>query len=160
MARIGCLLVRDFPLAAVVRTNPELKDHPFAITLGDGARAELICVSVRALRFGIRPGMTVAQATAIAPDLLAIGHSESAERAASDALLDVGQSLSPVIEDGGPGLVYLDLSGLSAIFADERELASEAARRAMRVGMQIEVGIAPTREVANLAARCGGTRII
>ena len=30
-ARIACILVADFPVAAVVRANPELRDRPFAL---------------------------------------------------------------------------------------------------------------------------------
>ena len=29
--RIACLMVADFPLAAVMRTNPELRERPFAV---------------------------------------------------------------------------------------------------------------------------------
>ena len=55
--------------------------------------------------------MTVAQARALIPDLAVINPSPAAERAAADALIDVAESISPVVEEGAPGCVWLDLTG-------------------------------------------------
>src|SRR5438067_1712297 len=38
MAPIACILVYDFPLAALVRANPAVRDNPFAISRGQGPR--------------------------------------------------------------------------------------------------------------------------
>jgi len=42
----------------------------------------------------------------------------------------------------------------------EDEIAAELVRRVRKVGMEPTVGIAASRELATLAARCGGIRII
>src|SRR6266446_4400908 len=85
-ARIACILVADFPLAAIMRANPELRERPFALTRAAGERrstdgngaltrsagchphSELSQVSTQARAVGVRPGMTVAQARALIPD--------------------------------------------------------------------------------------------
>ncbi len=158
--RIACLLVKDFPLAAAMRANPELRTVAFALSIGKGPRAPLGYVSGAARSAGIVAGMTVAQANAVAPDLTVVPRNPALEQAAADALLDAAQSFSPVVEDGGPGRVYLDLAGLSGLYGAEDNMAGELARRVRQVGMEAEIGIAANKEVAYLAARCGGNRII
>jgi len=196
-ARIACLLVADFPLAAIVRANPALRDRPFALTRapadrrssnGTGAPRGAGCaphsalshVSSQAQSIGVRPGMTVAQARALIPDLAILNPSPAAERAAADALLDVAESISPVVEERAPGCVWLDLTGSARFYRPsdaaqnnshdthataatvtvEESLAAELVRRARRVGLEAAVGLAAGKEIARLAALCGGARVI
>ncbi len=158
--RIACLLVKDLPLAATVRANPELRQASFALSIGKGPRAPLGCVSAAARSVGIVPGMTVAQARAVAPDLAVLARNPALEQAAADALLDVAESFSPVVEDGGPGRVYLDLAGLGGLYGGEEEMVAELLRRLRQIGMEAGIGIAANKDIAYLAARCGGTRVI
>lgn len=163
--RIACLLVKDLPLAAMVRANPELRDAAFALSIGKGPRALLGFVSAPARRAGVVSGMTVAQAGAVAPDLAVFARNPALEQAAADALIDVAESFSPIVEDGGfnsgaLGRVYLDLAGLSGLYGAENEMAAEIGRRVRQVGMEAEIGIAANKDIAYLAARCGGIRVI
>jgi protein ImuB len=158
--RIACLLVKDLPLAATVRANPELRERAFALSIGKGSRAPLGFVSSAARRAGVFPGMTVAQASAVVPDLMVLARNPALEQAAADALLDAAESFSPVVEDGEPGRVYLDLAGLGGLYGGEDEMAAELTRRIRQVGMEADVGIAASKDIAYLAARCGGARII
>jgi protein ImuB len=192
-ARIACILVVDFALAAVMRANPELRERPFALTRirerqgAYSAHSELSQVSAPARALGVRAGMTVAQARALIPELAVINASPAAERAAADALIDVAQSISPVVEEAIPGCVWVDLTGSERFYrhtrdagktarstrnpddigdgdeacvAVEEEIAAELARRARRIGLDAAVGIASDKEIARLAARCGGVRVI
>ncbi|MGO9058030.1 MAG: hypothetical protein ACLQU2_11700 [Candidatus Binataceae bacterium] len=158
--RIACLLVKDLPVAAMVRANPDLRETAFALSLGKGPRAPLGFVSVPARHAGVVPGMTAAQAGAVASDLTVFARNDALEQAAADALLDVAESFSPVVEDGGSGRVYLDLAGLGGLYGSENDMALELARRVRQVGMEAEIGIAANKEIAYLAARCGGVRTI
>src|SRR6266851_3428142 len=120
MARIACLAIKDFSLAALIRANPDLQNLPFAVTHGHGPRAELTIIT----------------------------HTPAADRAAADALVDVAQSLSPTVEEDEPGRIYMALDGMGTLFSSERDLALEAVRRARSVGLNAEVGIAASKEVA------------
>jgi protein ImuB len=161
--RIACILVPDFPITALVRANSELRDKPFA--LSHGVQAGLIAVSPCARARGVRPGMTAAHARALAPDLIVAYRSPAAERSAADAFLDIAESISPVVEEGEPGTVWLDLGGLERLY--EHSATSHASgpeyiisTRAHQVGLDVSVGVASSKEVAYLAARCGGIRTI
>jgi protein ImuB len=196
--RIACVLVADFAIAAITRANPEMRDRPFALlrmptapateqsksksgsNKWEGSRSsrraayephsELRHVSPIARAAGLRPAMTVAQARALIPDLIVMRPSAAAERSAADALLDVAESMSPVVE-GIPGCVWLDLTGVERLYrystgaegsADdvENSIAEELIRRARRIGLEAAAGIGSNKEIAYLAARCGGARII
>ena len=160
MPRIACILVPNFPIAAIVRANPELALAPFAISNTLAPHAELIAVSTRARKSGVYPGMTIAQARSIIPELAVVNHSEAAETSAMDALADAAESISPLVEKGDAGRVWLDLAGLERLMGTEEAIAAELEKRVGQVGMEAAVGIASNKEIAHLAARCGGLRII
>jgi len=160
MGRVACILVADFPLAAQLRANPALDGSPTVLADTPAPHAELIAVSARARSSGIKAGMTIAQARTRAPEMVVLARSAAAEKSAIDALADVAGSLSPVVEAGPPGCMWLDLAGMGAIHRDENELATELVRRARRVGLEVAVGVAANPEIARLAAGCSGVRII
>ncbi|HUY29282.1 MAG TPA: DNA polymerase Y family protein [Candidatus Binataceae bacterium] len=160
MARIACIFVSDFPIAAIVRANPALADTVLALAESSSAHAEILCVSPQARALGIHAGMTLAQARNVASNLTVNAPARGAESSAHQALADAAESISPVVEPGAPGCVWLDLAGLGRIFTSEDELAAELTRRVRRLGMEAAVGIGASREVAAMAARCGGIRVI
>jgi nucleotidyltransferase/DNA polymerase involved in DNA repair len=187
IARIACLLADAFPLAAAIRANPELRDQPLAMVRAPDRvkrrgqplyypHSELVEVGALARHAGVRIGMAVAQARALLPELV-IGHRAlAAERSAADALGDVAESISPLVEEGKPGQVWVDLTGSEQFYrhtikaADpaieesaeglETAIGEELVRRATRVGLAIAVGIGSSKVLAELAARCGGVRVI
>ena len=171
----------DFPLAAIVRSNPELRERPVALSQVPGNEAKpsgypqphsrLSQVSQHARAGGLRTGMTVAQARALIPDVTIAHPSLMAERAAIDALIDVAESISPIVEEGEPGCLWVDLTGAERSFRHsttvqdpeetiENAIAEEIVRRARRIMLDAAVGVAASKETAYLAARCGGARVI
>jgi protein ImuB len=160
MARIACIMVADFSIAAIVRSNPAHADKVLAIGKSLAPHAELDAVSVRARELGIRSGMTIAQACAISSEMIVVHRSPAAESSAHSALLDAVESVSPVVEPGVPGCAWIDLAGLHRIYHGEEEITAELVRCVRRVGMEPAAGVAANKEIAHLAARCGGVRLI
>jgi hypothetical protein len=116
MGSIACILVANFPLAALIRENPVLKDAILGLGESTAAGAELKFVSPSAAGLLIRPGMTVAQARALSDALVVVLRSTVAEHCAAQALLAAARSVSPVVEAGENGCIWLDLSGLGQIY--------------------------------------------
>ena len=160
MARIACIMVADFSIAAIVRSNPARADKVLALGKSLAPHAELDAISPRARALGIRPAMTIAQARAISSDLIVVHRSPAAESSAHSALLDAVESVSPVVEAGAPGCAWVDLAGLHRIYHGEEEITAELLRCVRRVGMEPAAGVAANKEIAHLAARCGGVRVI
>jgi protein ImuB len=184
VSRIACLIVPRFPVAALLRSEPELRGA--ALVVSDAAsgesnlRAALVGVSREAERLGIRPGMTVAQAIARHADLVVRRLDLEALRAAHEALVEAAASVSPRVEaqeplDPGrlrgratPGLVWthtaslgrvvLDASGLDRLFGSPTGIAAALLARSERIGLEGGVGIADHKATARIAAARAAAR--
>ncbi len=77
------------------------------------------------------------------------------EEGAERALLEVALAHSPRVESAGPGLAYLDATGLRGLFGEEGEIGRRLCRAAADRGLAVRVGIAGSRASALLAARWG-----
>ena len=112
MTRLACLYVPMFPLAARLRSEPDLLQEAVAVVEGNGGNAHVVAATRRARSKGIHAGLSLAQARSILPKLIARGRDSECERTAQEALVEVAESISPRIEDAGQGVVYLDIEGL------------------------------------------------
>ena len=79
-----------------------------------------------------------------------------ADERVKPALLEIALRHSPSVEDGGPGMVYLDLGGLQRLWGGEEEIARRLHRAACERGAAVRIGIAGSRASARFAARAGG----
>ncbi len=162
---IACLFVPLFPLAARLRSEPELKGEAVAIFEGNGNAARVVASTRKARRAGIAPGMTLPQARGRMPGLVARGRDAECERAASEALLEVAESFSPRVEDAGEGVVFVDLEGHARISPltlpdttaggrgeQLRELARDMIRAAEKAGLPARAGVAASKLAARVAA--------
>jgi protein ImuB len=152
MNRVACVYVPMFPLAARLRSEPELLQEAVAIVEGNGNNAHVVAATRRARTKGIRPGHSLAQARSILPKLIARGRDTECERTAQEALLEIVESFSPRVEDSGEGMVYADIAGMERHFADELELGRAVIQAAGNIGLPVRIGIAASKLAARVAA--------
>ncbi|HEV7764198.1 MAG TPA: DNA polymerase Y family protein [Thermoanaerobaculia bacterium] len=153
MTRIACFFVPMFPLAARLRSEPDLLQEALAITEGNAQNAHVIAATRRARVKGIRAGLSLAQARSIIPKLIARARDTECERTAQEALFEVAETFSPRVEDAGEGVVFVDITGMARHFKnDEIELAKAAVRACERMGLPARVGIAASKLAARVAA--------
>src|SRR6266508_2107825 len=114
-ARLACLFVPLFPLAARLRSEPDLKGEALPVFEGNGNAARVVAAARKAREKSIQPGMTLPQARSIFPKLIARARDLESERAAQEALLEIAETFSPRVEDAGEGLAYLDIDGIPAL---------------------------------------------
>jgi protein ImuB len=152
MTRIACFFVPLFPLAARLRSEPELLTEAAAIVEGNGSAAHILAATRRARKHGIHAGQTLTQARAILPKLIARGRDAECERTAQEALLEAAETFSPRLEDGGDGLVFVDVSGTERHYATETDLAKSAVRAIDAIGLPGRVGVAGSKLAARVAA--------
>ncbi|MDX1582789.1 MAG: DNA polymerase Y family protein [Thermoanaerobaculia bacterium] len=172
--RLACFHIPLFSLAARLRSEPELRGEALAIVEGSGSRAYVAVASKRARKLGIRSGMTLPQARAILPRLVARSRDSECEHSAQEALLEVAESLSPRVEDAEDGVVFLDLEGLEGLYRPdgkrsgregkalpwEHAFASEAFRVAETAGLPVWIGIASSKLAARVASESPRTPVI
>jgi protein ImuB len=152
MTRIACFYVPMFPLAARLRSEPDLLNEAVAVVEGNGNGAHVIAATRRARTKGIRPGLSLAQARSILPKLIARGRDTECERTAQEALFEVAETFSPRVEDAGEGVVYVDVAGMTRHYDSELDLAKAAMHAADSVGLPARVGIAASKLAARVAA--------
>ena len=151
-ARIACFYVPMFPLAARLRSEPELMQEAVAIVEGSGNNAHVVAATRRARTKGIRPGLSLAQARSILPKLIARGRDGECERTAQEALFEAAETFSPRVEDAGEGVVYVDIAGMTRHFDSELDLARSAMRTCDAMGLPARVGVAASKLAARVAA--------
>jgi protein ImuB len=160
MTRIACFFVPMFPLAARLRSEPELLNEALAIVEGSGNAAHVVAATRRARTKGIRPGLSLAQARSILPRLIARGRDSECERTAQEALFEVSETFSPRVEDAGEGVVYIDIDGVMRHYDDELHLAKSAMHAASKIGLPARVGIAASKLAARVAAELPKSPVI
>jgi len=155
MSRIACVRVEAFAAAAVERCEPALREQPLAVVTGAPPATRVVEANVHARTAGVRPGLSDAEAGVRCPGLVRRPVSADAEAAARHALLEACLSVSPRLEDAGPGIVHVDLAGVHRLFGSDADIAARLRRKARAVGLEARVGIAATRTAAAVAASVG-----
>ena len=155
MPRIACLYLPLFPLAARLRSEPELIREALAVVEGNGNAARVVAATRLARAAGLRPGLTLPQARALCPKLVARPRDADCERAAQEALLEVAEAFSPRVEDAGEGIAYLDADGIERHYpgpSPELELGRALMNAAEAAGLPARAGIASSKLAARVAA--------
>ena len=156
----ACIYVPNFPVAAALRAEPELRARALAIFEGKAPLEQIIAVNEEARRRGISPGMTKAQAE-LCSELSLRPRSALQESAAHAALLDCAQSFSPCVEDAAGDTALVDLAGMESLFGSLPEIARALANRTAALGLIANVAVASNPDASVIAARgfCGVTVI-
>jgi len=148
----ACIYVPNFPVAAALRTEPELQTQAIAIFEGKPPLEQIIAVNEKACERGISPGMTKAQAE-LCPELALRPRSPFQESSAHSALLDCAQSFSPTVEDTARDTVLLDLAGMESLFGSLTKISHAIFDRAIALGLPATIATAYNPDAALLAAR-------
>ncbi|HKC71032.1 MAG TPA: DNA polymerase Y family protein, partial [Terriglobales bacterium] len=148
----ACIFVPDFPVEAVVRAEPQLREQAVAVLAGKPPLVRVFAANEKARDGGVEPGMTKLQAEA-SPQVALRPRSLLEETAAHAALLDGAQSFSPRVEDTAADTVILDLAGLERLFGAAAQIARDLARRISDLGLEANVAVAANPDAAMHAAR-------
>ena len=148
----ACIHIPDFLVQSVVRAEPALGSCAVALISGAPPLWNVVAANPAALQAGIQLGMTKAQVAEFCGVEIR-QRSEAQEKTAHAALLDVGWSISPRVEDTAPDTIVLDLDGLTSLFGSDENIARQLERRLAAVGLVARIAVASNIEVAIVAAR-------
>lgn len=152
--------IPDFSVQAVLRQEPELSGRAFALVEGTPPLVHVVAMSEAARRAGVGLGMPKSAAAQFA-GLEIRSRSLAFEKSAHAALLDLGWSISPRIEDSAADLIVADVEGLDTLLGDAHAIARQFLTRGKACGLSLHVAIAETIEAAVVAARgFSGIRVI
>jgi protein ImuB len=136
---------------AVLRAEADLNGKAVALVDGTAPQIHVVAANNAAWRAGIQPGMAETQAQLCGVEIRR--RSRAQEKAAHAALLDLGWSMSPRVEDHAQDTILADLAGLNSLFGTDENIAREFARRAAELRLQAHVAVSANLEVAVHAAR-------
>ncbi len=132
----ACVWIPLFPLRCEEARHEGLAAYPTALLAPDTTR-KLWQISPLARHAGVKPGMTVSQAIGLCPTLRLIEPDPVHYDERFAHLLSALNEVSPVVEPGDLGLVYVGCDGLEGIYGGPEKVV-EAIRRtshAARVGL-------------------------
>src|SRR5262245_5887480 len=126
----ACVWIPLFPLRCEEARHEGLAGFPTALLAPDTTR-KLWQVSSQARHTGVKPGMTVSQAIGICPSLRLIEPDPVHYDEQFATLLSALTEVSPVVEAGELGLVFVGVDGLQGIYGSAEKII-QALRQAVR----------------------------
>ena len=120
----------------------------------------LTAVDPQALALGLAPGITLADARARSPQLVATPHDAAADDALIARLLTAFGRFSPMATRDPPHGLMLDVTGCAHLFGGEAGLMQAARVLAERAGLQVRLTMARTPQTARALTRFGRAGIV
>jgi protein ImuB len=138
------------PLQLVERAQAQ----PLPLVVGEGPaqRPVVACANAAARAAGVREGMAVAAAKALAGNLRCVDRDEAAEREALERLAGWAAQYTPAVSIEPGGLV-LEVEASVRLFGGLARLLSALRGGVRALGLQATLGIAPTPLAARAFAR-------
>ena len=120
----------------------------------------LVAVGVYGEAQGLSPGQTLTAARAVCPVLVPVNADPVADEAALSRLAAWCERYTPMAAPDPPDGLWLDITGCTAVFASEAELAQDFAARLERNAIPCRLGVAGTTGAAWALAHTGKGRIV
>jgi protein ImuB len=145
---------------------PTLASPPIAVVTRSGSALSLAAVDAMAERHGLKPGLALADARAMVPDLLVAPEDREADLALLGAIADWADRYTPLIALDGipaawstreaaipPSGLFLEIAGSAHLFGGEAALGADLRARLENQGFAARVAIAGTPGAAWAFAR-------
>jgi protein ImuB len=114
---------------------------------------QLVAVDAAAERLGLKPGLALAQARAMHPDLAVMPADEAADQKLVEELADWCVRYTPLVAVDAPDGILLDISGCAHLFGGEESLVHDLTARLANFGFTLRAAVASTIGAAAAAAR-------
>lgn len=133
--------------------RPELKTIPFVLTVQERGRIVIKASNPVALKNGITPGMTVADARAILPVLKAFEYKEGAAEKLLTKMAEWCLRFTPVAAVDLPDGILLEITGCAHLWGGEKSYLQSITDQLKSIGFTAKAAIADTIGAAWAVAR-------
>ena len=133
---------------------------PLATWAKIGSARRLAAVDSAALKAGLRPGMALASARAMRPELELHQAEPQAEAELLASVADWLRRFTPLAAMDAPDGAMLDIGGCAHLFGGEQAMIGAIERGLLAQGFQSRCAIAPNPSLAWALARFSATRIL
>ena len=141
-----------FFAAVELRRRPDLAGRPMMVA-GTGGRGVVLSATYEARAYGVRSAMPTAQALARCPGIVVVPPDHDAYRDASESVMALFDTITPLVEPLSVDEAFLDVSGARRTGGSPARIATTIRRRIRdELGLTATVGAASTKFVAKLAS--------
>lgn len=134
------------------RDDPSLRGKP-VIVGGHPKRGVVLAASYEVRPFGVRSAMSMMQATQLAPDAIVVPPRGEAYAQASEAVHEIFERYTPLIEPLSLDEAFLDVSASTSLFGTPAEIAQKIrADIKKETDLPASAGIATVKFVAKIAS--------
>jgi protein ImuB len=133
----ACLYAKEFPMQALLRLRPELREQPCVVMEGEPPLQQVCSLNRRARTLGLARGMTRVEVDTFS-GVTALARALEEEAAAKAALLECAGGFSPRVEDASTDGVFLcgiDIAGTEKLFGPPEALAHNLLTRVRSLGV-------------------------
>ncbi|WP_428635058.1 DNA polymerase IV [Sedimenticola sp.] len=135
------------------RDRPECRGRPVVVGAQPGSRGVVATCSYEARAFGIRSAMPISEAFRRCPDAVYLKPDIARYVEASQQVMALLETISPVVEPVSVDEAYLDITGLERLYGAPAAIAKRVKDRIRQdVGLGCSVGIGHNRLIAKLAS--------
>jgi len=154
MSRLIMHLDMDAFFAAVEqRDNPAYRGRPVIVGAEPGKRGVVSTCSYEARAFGVRSAMPISEAWRRCPKGVYLRPDMEKYAAVSDRLMQLLETVSPVVEPASIDEAFLDVTGLEKILGSPLDIGRHTKELVRReLALTASIGIAPNRPIAKLAS--------
>jgi protein ImuB len=162
MRRVVSLFLPTWPTDRIRKAAKDAppQDEPLVTAMREGSRRVVAAVDAAAAALGLRPGLTVAHAQALVPNLHVI---EAAPDTDGEALRRLARwcfRYSPLVAVDPPDGIWIESAGSAHLFGGEEGLLADLAARLRAKGLQVRLGLADTPGAAWATARFGRQSVV
>src|SRR5260221_5547760 len=118
------------------------KTAPLATTAKIKSSQKLVCVDRLAANLGLAPGLSLADARARRPNLIAVEAAPAEDARLLARLADWCSRFTPLVALDGADGIMLDIAGVAHLFGAEEKMAAEIETRLAAQGFSVALGIA------------------
>lgn len=135
-------------------------DPPLVIVEKVQNAFRLGALDARSQKLGLGRGMSLADARARIPELLAIDADPQADSALLMRLASYCDRYTPLVAMAASDVLMLDITGCSHLFGTERQFLARVTQDLFRLGLSVHAVIAATPDAARALARAGRSGIV
>ncbi len=135
-------------------------DKPLVTVGVSGARRVIAAADATAQGLSLHPGMTIAQAQALVPNLHILDAAPEEDASALRELARWAIDFSPVVAVDPPDGVWIDIAGVTHLFGSEEALLKDLVKRLTRRGVTARAAVADAPGAAWAVARYGNTMVV
>ena len=139
----------------LARRCPEARSHPFVIVAESRGRQIIDAANPRAARAGLTPGMPLADARAVVPDVVVRPADPAADALALERLARWADRFTPRVMPDGVDTIFLDIAGCTRLFGGEEALMASLRAALDDLGLTTRLALADTPGAAWALAHYG-----